>query len=303
MLRAAQRGDGAGVQTALLQGADLEARTSEGLTALIEVSLRGFHDIVVFLLEAGADIDAKSDIGFTPLLAAAQEGHREIVATLIENNADLEATTRDRVSPIVKAAENGRGIVLLQLLAAGAYPDSQDLEGETALFKVSAYPNNTFLVENLIDRGADPNHRSIAQNTPLHYAAFFGNYPNSLTLIEKGAEVDAVNVRGQRPADEVCSCLANSGVQGSLPCAFGSCLNSKDIEALELLLGGRSPPEVIAARSSSASPDATLTSGQDANPDASPEVDPAASPEGSPEIITPQTPDVDADEVSAQVLD
>lgn len=269
LLKAAQMGDRAGVQTSLLQGAEIEARTTEGHTALIAASLQGFHDIVVDLLEAGADIEAKSDLGFTPLLAAAQEGHRQIVSTLIEHNANLEATTRDRVSPIIKAAENGRGIVLLQLLAAGAYPDSEDLEGETALFKVSAYPNNTFLVENLIDRGANPNHRSISQSTPLHYAAFFGNYPNSVMLLNKGAEIDAVNERGERPADKVCSCLTNSGMQGALSCPFGSCLTPKEIESLELLLGGRSTPEAVSAASGPASPSAAFPIQQAESPAAS----------------------------------
>lgn len=238
LLEATRKGDVEGVKAALAEGADIEARTAAGLTPLIEASLRGFNEVVIVLVNAGADIEARSEIGFTALLVAAQEGHRDVVNELIQAKAELEVHSyNDRVTPLIKSAENGHGIVLLQLLAAGANPNSQDVEGETAIFKVSAYPNTTFLVEHLLDLGADIDHQSNLNNTPLHYAAFFGNQPNAIVLLDRGADSQMVNSNGDKPGDMVCQCLENSGKEGYLACPIGSCGNLTAEKALQDLLG------------------------------------------------------------------
>jgi ankyrin repeat protein len=43
---------------------------------------RGHKEVVELLLESGADVNAKSNIGWTALMLAAFNGHKEIVEIL-----------------------------------------------------------------------------------------------------------------------------------------------------------------------------------------------------------------------------
>ena len=55
-------------------------------------SLKGHTEIVKALLDKGADVNAKSKDGVTALMWASQDGHTEIVkALLIDKGADVNA--------------------------------------------------------------------------------------------------------------------------------------------------------------------------------------------------------------------
>eukprot|EP00803_Ostreobium_quekettii_P002142 evm.model.scf_1508.1 EVM.evm.TU.scf_1508.1 scf_1508:2905-12724(+) len=236
LLQAAERGDQVDASAALTQGADLEARGTGGRTPLITASSRGFVPLVTDLLAAGALVDAKADDGTTALLAATKEGHRELVQLLMDSSADLEAQDNEGTTPIIAAARNGRGIILLMCLAEGANPNSQDLLGETAIFSVSAYPNTTFLVENIIDRGGDPNHLSVNLSTPMHSAAFYGSLPNAEVLVSKGGDKTLADSQGRVPGDVICGCRTSGRTPGALPCPFGHCQGGEEETGLEALL-------------------------------------------------------------------
>ena len=64
----------------LAKGADVNARSSEGKTALLLAAERGRTETVSKLLQSGADVDAADASGQTAVERAAREGHREIVA-------------------------------------------------------------------------------------------------------------------------------------------------------------------------------------------------------------------------------
>ena len=75
------------------KGADPEAKTKDGWTALIKASLKGHTATVELLLEKGADLEAKAKYGNTALLWASERGHTATVGLLLEKGADLEAKT------------------------------------------------------------------------------------------------------------------------------------------------------------------------------------------------------------------
>jgi len=56
---------------------------------LIFASLKGYEDIVKFLIENGADIDAKDNLGATALMYAVD--HLEVVELLIKEGIDVKA--------------------------------------------------------------------------------------------------------------------------------------------------------------------------------------------------------------------
>lgn len=53
----------------------------------------------------------------------------------------------------------------------------------------------------LINNGADVNARNIQNDTPLHWAAFYGSPEVAKLLIESGANLKALNAKGETPRD------------------------------------------------------------------------------------------------------
>ena len=62
----------------------------DGLTALMVVA-RGNTGVARALLDAGADVNAKTQQGVTPLMVAVAMGSAEIVQTLLDAGADVDA--------------------------------------------------------------------------------------------------------------------------------------------------------------------------------------------------------------------
>ena len=84
------------VRDLIARGADVNARTYKGQTALHCAARAGFVDIVFLLLEHGAKVDLRDDKGNTPLVAALRsriknkDKLREVVQVLTEAGAKLD---------------------------------------------------------------------------------------------------------------------------------------------------------------------------------------------------------------------
>jgi hypothetical protein len=85
--RAAASGDLEGLEGALGEHADLEARDARGRTALMLATLRGERRAVDYLLAHGADPDARDASGVSPLEAARAAHREEIAAALMQAGA------------------------------------------------------------------------------------------------------------------------------------------------------------------------------------------------------------------------
>ena len=83
------------------------------------------------LLAAGADVDAPSADGGTALLWAVHLDQPDIVTLLLDAGAEVAATNRYGVGPASLAAENGRASILGALLDAGVDPNETLPGGET----------------------------------------------------------------------------------------------------------------------------------------------------------------------------
>jgi ankyrin repeat protein len=92
-------------------GADVNARDTTGLTALMAACERGHIKVVLYLLEKGADVNAKQDSfdrkGVTAIMIASAVGNENVVKILLENGADVYCKTESGVTALMKAMENG----------------------------------------------------------------------------------------------------------------------------------------------------------------------------------------------------
>ena len=116
-----------------LYNADVNVRDSYGFTALMRAVSEKNLDIVKILLEAGADVNAKNSNGSTALIGARSDN---IVKLLIEAGAEIDAqdsegkTALMRVSNEIPIDPMNKTKVLLE---AGADVDIEDNKGKTAL--------------------------------------------------------------------------------------------------------------------------------------------------------------------------
>lgn len=120
----------------LENGADLNAQNKLGASVLTMASRGGHISVVKLLLESGAYVDnydhlstgldnSKEELpAITPLMAAVQHGHEAVVHLLLDWGADCNYNVKTMGwTPLMLAAVGGRVSLAQQLLNKGANPD------------------------------------------------------------------------------------------------------------------------------------------------------------------------------------
>ena len=79
----------------LRAGADINATSEDGATALIWAAGQGHEKTVTGLLRRGANIDAQDEYGTTALMEAVSVRSEEVVKELVRRGADLTIKTED----------------------------------------------------------------------------------------------------------------------------------------------------------------------------------------------------------------
>ena len=96
------------VRILLDQGANINAQTSEGETALLIAGLSTNNlDLVALLVERGADVNLPNENGCTPLMDAAELGKNDILKYLLNNGADIGAKKFGNISALDMARKTG----------------------------------------------------------------------------------------------------------------------------------------------------------------------------------------------------
>lgn len=111
LLAAASKGDLAGVNGALGEKADVNARGEYGDAALNLAAQRGHVEIVQRLLESGADLENLGGADMTPIMNAAVSGHAAVVRLLLDKGArvsdDLLSSLQLKIGILEENAEAG----------------------------------------------------------------------------------------------------------------------------------------------------------------------------------------------------
>jgi Ankyrin repeats (3 copies) len=83
LIAAAKKGDIEAVKSLIAKGANVNARTNYGATALHFAADRGHLEVIKALVEAGADVNARDDFyKMPPMALATMRDHKEVVAYL-----------------------------------------------------------------------------------------------------------------------------------------------------------------------------------------------------------------------------
>lgn len=128
-------GDLTSVRNLVEKGANINARDSVGMTALISAVRMGDRnkEVALFLIEKGADVNVYDKYGLTPLMHAAQGGSVNIVNALIDKGANLNAQDQYGNTALMQAIRSPRADVVKLLIEKGANLNVTDKLGQTAL--------------------------------------------------------------------------------------------------------------------------------------------------------------------------
>lgn len=185
-----------GARRLLQAGADANALTERGISALSLAVANGNAAMVELLLRHGAKAGQSEPTGETLLMMAAQVGEPAVVKLLLDHGAEVNA--RDPQfgqTALMFAARAGHAPIALLLLARGADPNvSTKLGDPPAWVRPNSQPGFGFGVG--IIRGgtpADRGRRDPASGgmTALHYAARQGFAHVAEVLVKAGATVNA----------------------------------------------------------------------------------------------------------------
>jgi uncharacterized protein len=162
---AAMRADKSAVRALVQQRADVNAKASDGSTALHWAVESDDPEIVDLLLKAGADVKGKDRFGFTPVYFAISNNNLEMVRQLLKSGADANEADAAGDTLLMLAAREGNPDVLNALLESGATLNAKDKEDQTALMW-AIRSNRPALVKTLIARGAELNGKTRAGKAP-----------------------------------------------------------------------------------------------------------------------------------------
>jgi ankyrin repeat protein len=190
----------------LEQGADPN-HDGAGRTALHAAVQRAMPVVVAALLERGADPNARlerrlpfvsrrinqdngltpSNIGATPFFLAASFGDLESMRMLVDSGAD----------PLLRVND---GTTALMVAAGADYVDGADKYGRR-WFGDNLPLQETGLeaVKYLLDLGHGINDTNDNEQTTLHAAVYLGGTVLVPFLVAQGADINAINARGQTP--------------------------------------------------------------------------------------------------------
>ena len=167
-LKSVFEGERKETESLLQLGADIEARTNKGSTALIVAAARGHTSLVELLLNQGAKVNAQNRYDDTALLLCATLGDVKCMNQLIANGANVNSKNMHGWSPLSRCARYGHLPALRTLVEQGAKIDIRLNDGATPLI-ISAGEQHSGAVRFLSENGADPNAQNLEKTNAIFW--------------------------------------------------------------------------------------------------------------------------------------
>jgi len=175
------------------------ANDDAGDTLLILASRANKIDLVKCLMdEFGASVNNPNKAHSSPLMAAAMRGYDEIVKYLIPKGADIDQRTKNLDAPTSLAVWKNHTSTVKLLINAGANVTGIDNFGDSMLHDASKNGNEE-LVKFFLSRQIDIDRQNKEGLSPLHRAAEFGHAAIVKILLGVGARWDSKDNQGRSP--------------------------------------------------------------------------------------------------------
>jgi ankyrin repeat protein len=196
LLEAARTQDATAVRSLLSQKADVNARSSDGSTALLWLAHWNDVDTADLLLRAGADANAANDFRMTPLSQACTNGSAEFVRLLLKSGANPSTAIATGETPLMTCAKTGSADAVRLLVEYGAAVNATEpAQNQTALMWAAA-ERHANVVSALIAAHADLKTRTKDGFTAIHFAARVGDLESVQLLLASGVPVNLLTGGG-----------------------------------------------------------------------------------------------------------
>ena len=183
------------------EAANIDARGTNGKTALMIAAKSGDFELVGQLLKLGADPNAANINGGTPIMFAAISGEILTIKILIDAGVDVSAQGSNGWGALMVAAAKGHLKATRLILDAGADINTTDVYLWTPLMR-AAYENRREVVAELLEHEDIEIHfRDEHGATALHHAANQGHGDIVELLIIHGADPGIQDARGKNGID------------------------------------------------------------------------------------------------------
>lgn len=189
---ASQSGARSSVHYLVKRGADINRKTLEGETAFL-LSLRTHKLAVAYYFIEKTSLSIKEILkeNKTYLHIACESGDKEMAALLIGRGASLKATDSHGYTPLHTAVKKGTYELVHLLLASGANPSHQTLD--------ELIPNDSDSIKKLLKTYREAYHYRLQnQETPLHTCIRL-NDKTHFGVIMRRRDIDQKNNKGQTP--------------------------------------------------------------------------------------------------------
>lgn len=193
-----------------LQGCSQEQEVKKEMTnmetALLAATEKNETNTVISLLKQGANINAKDSQGRTPLMIATYKNDIKTAKALIDAGADVNIQDNIKNNPFLYAGAEGYLDILKLTIDAGADPALTNRYGGTALIPASEHGYITVIKELLTRTNIDVNHVNNLGWTALMEAIVLSNGDETQQqvirlLIEHGADVNIPDNDGVTPLE------------------------------------------------------------------------------------------------------
>ena len=191
-------GDGELVQTLITLGVNVNAKFSDGLSALWIAAFTNNRDMIDVLAAGKANMDIRDKNGKTVLMWAVENDKKEVANSLIKHGANVDLMDSGKRTALMSAVLADKPRMVQMLVLNNAKIDLKDDEGNSAIL-VAASRGNTGLVKLFIEHGSSVNVSDSFGNTPL-LIALHKNFDDMADLIiTKNADLNMADGNGETP--------------------------------------------------------------------------------------------------------
>ena len=199
-------------------GGDVDARRSDGSTALQWAVYHGDVGEVQRLIRAGANVSLANNYGATAMSLAAETGDPSIIRLLLKAGANPDSFNPEGQTALMAVARTGNVEAAKLLVKAGAHVNAREQWGNQSALMWAAAQRQPQMVQFLVHHGAEVNARGAVRDwarkvtseprekdmdrggfTPLLYAAREGCAACAKELVAGGADIDLADPRGTTP--------------------------------------------------------------------------------------------------------